>query len=106
MRARYPSDFYASDKARRLRRIKSRACPELEQAYENGQLSLRQFDMVSRGPKSQQRRLIAAEQRKTATALTAAQVIEDLLCAAKPGTPIRLSEVAAAISSAVRGVRA
>ena len=45
MRPRYASDSYDADKARRLRRIRRRACPELKDAYEAGTISLRQFDL-------------------------------------------------------------
>jgi hypothetical protein len=103
MRTRYASDSYASDKARRLRRIKGRACPELTQAFETGEISLRQFDLVSRSPKAQQRRIIEAVQRKTAMALVAAATINQLLDSLETGTPIQLREVVGAIRNAVRG---
>jgi hypothetical protein len=105
MRRRYVSDSYASDKARRLRRVESRACSELKEAYESGRLSLRRYDLLSRRPTRQQRRIIAAERASSVAAMVAAVTIDQLLDGLGTGTPIQLREVAAAISSAVRSVR-
>jgi hypothetical protein len=102
MRRRYPSDSYASDKARRLRRIKGRACPELTSAFEAGEISLRQFDLRSRLGVRQQKRIIAAEGARSTAALIAAATINRFLDNMGTGTPIQLREVAAAISDAVR----
>jgi hypothetical protein len=75
MRRRYPSDSYQADKTRRLKRIERRACHELQQAYQGGQLSLRQYDLLSRRPTRQQKRLIAGEKARSASALVAAEAI-------------------------------
>jgi hypothetical protein len=103
MRARYESDSYAIDKARRLRRIERRACPELQQAYQGGGLSLRQYDLLSRRPIRQQKHIIAAERARNTSALVAAQTINQLLDGLSIGTPLSLREVVAAITDAVRG---
>jgi hypothetical protein len=102
MRRRYVSNSYANDKARRLRRIKGQACPELTQAFEAGEISLRQYDLRSRLGVRQQHRIIAAQKARSAAALIAADTIEQFLDSLGTGTPIQLREVVAAISSAVR----
>jgi hypothetical protein len=102
MRQRFASDTYEHAKKRRLRKIAGRSSAELTRAFETGQISLRQYDLVSRNPKARQRRMIEVEQRKSVAALTAAQVIEELLRATKPGTPIRLPEITTAIRNALR----
>ena len=101
MRRRYPSDSYASEKARRLRRIARRSSAELTRAFESGQLSLRQYDLLARRPTRQQRHLLAAQKAKDMAALIAARTINQFLDSVGAGTKIMLSEVAAAISSAV-----
>jgi hypothetical protein len=102
MRPRYASDSYASDKACRLRRIKGRACLELTQDFEAGEISLRQYDLRSRLGVRQQKRLIATEKARSAAALIAATTINQLLDSLSTGTPIQLREVVAAISDAVQ----
>jgi len=101
MRPRYASDSYDADKARRLRRIRRRACPELKDAYEAGTISLRQFDLVSRGSRAQQRRIVTAQRAKHWTALIAARTIDQFLDSLGAGTPIRLRDVELAIRKAV-----
>jgi hypothetical protein len=103
MRRRFPSDSYASDKARRMRRIKGQACSELTQAFEAGEISLRQYDLRSRLGIRQQKRIIAVERARGTSALVAADTINQFLDNLGTGTPLSLREVAAAISSAVRG---
>jgi hypothetical protein len=100
-RAHYPSDSYATNKARRLRRIKRRAVGELTRAFEGGTISLRQFDRLSQLPVSKQRRQIAAQQWKSDAALLAAETIHLFLDNLQTGSPVRLQEVVGAISSAV-----
>ena len=102
MRRRYPSDSYASEKARRLRRIQRRSSVELTRAFESGQLSLRQYDATSRRSIREQKRFVADLERETVGAQTAAKVIERFLSDLQAGTPIRLREVVAAISNAVQ----
>jgi hypothetical protein len=103
MRRRFPSDSYASEKARRLRRIARRSSAELTRAFENAQLSLRQYDLLSRRPARQQKHIIAAERARSAAALIAAETVNRFLDNLEAKTPIRLSEVSAAISSAIWG---
>jgi hypothetical protein len=74
---KYPSDAYPEAKARRLRRISKRAVPELIAAFEHGELSLRQFDSLSRLRPRQQKRRIAERQQQIDAALVAAQTIEE-----------------------------
>jgi hypothetical protein len=102
MRFRYASDSYESNKARRLRRVAGRSTPELKQVYENGQISLRQFDIISKLPPAKQRRLIAAEKARSAAALIAAQTINQFLDDLGTGTPLRLSDVTQQIAACVR----
>jgi hypothetical protein len=102
MRARYPSDSYASEKARRMRRIENRACPELQQAYQDGQLSLRQYDLLSRRPATQQKHVIAAEKARISSAFLAAETINQLLDTG--ADRVRLSDVELAVRSAVSGI--
>jgi len=102
MRRRFPSDSYAADKARRLRRINRRAVPELQKAFESGELSLRKFDVLSRLSPRKQRRIIASEKATGAAALLAARTIDQFLDGIGAGTKILLPEVAGAISNAVQ----
>jgi hypothetical protein len=101
-RRRYASDSYDADEARRLRRIESRACPELQQAYEGGRLSLRKYDLVSRGSKAQQRRVVTAQKARDVATLIAARTIDQFLDGIGTETPIQLREVVSAIRNAVR----
>lgn len=96
-RRRYASDSYDADKERRLRRIRRRACPELKDAYEAGTISLRQFDLVSRGSKAQQRRVVTAERTRSVTATLAAKTINQFLDSLEAGTPLSLLELASAV---------
>jgi hypothetical protein len=100
-RARYHSDSYALNKERRLGRIRDRADPVLTKAYERGELSLRRYDLVSRRPATQQRRIIAAERARSAAALVAAKAVNQFLDNLRIGSPVRLQEVVSAIRSAV-----
>jgi len=102
MRARYPSDSYQADKKRRLKRIERRACSELQQAYQGGQLSLRQYDLLSRRSTRQQKRILAAERSRSVTALVAAQTINQFLDSLEARTPISLRELAGAVRNAVQ----
>jgi hypothetical protein len=83
-----------------LRKIQNRAHPALIAAYEHGELSLRQYDLLSRRPARQQHRIIAAERARIASALIAAQVINRFLDNLGTGTPIQLREVVGAIRNA------
>jgi len=100
MRRRFPSDSYAAEKKSRLRRIRNRACSSLSRAFESGQLSLRQYDLLSRRPTRQQQRLIAGEKARSASALVAATTINRFLDSHKVGQ-IRLLDVELAIRRAV-----
>jgi hypothetical protein len=55
----YASASYAETKARRLRRLKRYAIPELIAAYDSVQLSLRAAELLSRLPSRQQRTQLA-----------------------------------------------
>jgi hypothetical protein len=61
MRQRFPSDTYEHAKKRRLRKIAGRSSVELIRSFESGQLSLRQYDLLSRRPVKQQQRIIVNE---------------------------------------------
>ena len=58
-RSMYASASYAETKARRLRRLKRYAIPELIAAYDSVQLSLRAAELLSRLPSRQQRTQLA-----------------------------------------------
>ena len=105
MRARYPSDSYASDKARRLRRIARRSSAELTRAFEAGEISLRQYDLRSRLGVRQQKRVVAAERARSTACLVAATTINQFLDSLATGTQVRLREVAAAIRERLQGSR-
>jgi hypothetical protein len=98
MRPRYASDSYASNKERRLCRIRRRTCSELACAYEHGNLSLRRFDQLSRLGLRQQRRMIAAEKLRSTAATIAAQAIEKVLDEAGA---VRLPQISTAIREAL-----
>jgi hypothetical protein len=98
MRARYPSDSYSADKSRRLKRIERCACRELQQAYQSGRLSLRQYDLLSRRPAKQQKHLIAARKARVSAAIAAAATINQFLDSRGTGAPLSLREVVTAIS--------
>ena len=68
-------------------------------AYEQGALSLRQFDQLSRLGLGQQRWTIAAEKAKSAAAFIAAQTINDIL--SRQVGQVRLSEISLAIRDAL-----
>ena len=67
-------------------------------------MSLRKFDLVSRGSKVQQKRIVTAQKAKTAITLLAAKAINELLDDAKTGQ-VRLSDVTVAITNTVREYR-
>lgn len=105
-RAKLPHPgLYVVGKARRLRRIRRRATAELGQAFEEGVISLRQYDLLSRLGVQEQRAKIRAKivglvcERESAR--IAAETIGAILEGSKVG-PIRLSEIAGAIGKAVR----
>jgi len=102
MRRRFPSDSYAAERARRLRRIARRSSTELTKAFESGQLSLRQYDLLSRRSTRQQKRILAAERSRSVTALVAAQTINQFLDSLEARTPISLRELAGAVRNAVQ----
>ena len=107
MRSLDPSQAYAAHKARRLRRIRRRATPELTEAFAAGDISLRQYDILSRRGVREQRARIARQHREIESARMAAEVIEGKLADSKgTHTPVRLSEISAAIHEAVQAAHA
>jgi hypothetical protein len=102
----FPSQAYAASKARRLRRIGSRATPELSEAFAAGKVTLRRYDILSRLTGTKQRAIIAKQEQETEHTRLAAETINALSDDAKSaGTPVRLAEVAAAIYETVQGTR-
>jgi hypothetical protein len=83
---------YQAIKARRLIRVRRRAAPELREAFEKGDLSLRQFDLLSHLSARQQKRVIVAKEREERDALIAAQVIAEILDSVADSR-IRLADV-------------
>ena len=107
MRTLFSSQLYAAHKARRLARIRRRATPELTQAFAAGDISLRQYDILSRRGAREQRERIARQQRERKSARIAAEVIAGKLADSKgTHTPVRLSEISAAIHEAVQAAHA
>jgi hypothetical protein len=102
---RFPSQEYAASKARRLRRIGTRATPDLSQAFAAGKITLRQYDLASRLPLKQQRARIAILNREIEGAKIAAEVIDEILDGTK-GDHVRLAEISLAIREAVQGAHA
>jgi hypothetical protein len=101
---RFPSQEYAASKARRLRRIRARAIPELSEAFVAGEITLRCFEILSRLTGTNQRAIIARQKQQTEHARLAAETINALLDDAKSaGASVRLAEVASAIYEAVQG---
>jgi hypothetical protein len=100
MRRRFPSDSYEVSKIRRLKRIRRRSHPELIHVYEHGELSLRQFDAISKRSIREQKRFVTGLEQETVGAQTAAKVIERFLNDLQAGTPIRLPELATEIRNA------
>ena len=97
----YPSATYPATKARRLTRIRRRACRELVQAYEHGKISLRQFDLASRLSRRQQKRVIAEGRRQVLAQQIAASIINRVL-SEYAGKEIDLSQICAAIICSIR----
>jgi hypothetical protein len=103
MRSLYPSQAYAASKARRLRRIRCRATPELAEAFAAGDISLRQFDILSRRGAGEQRARITRQRRESEASLLAARTIEEILDRTKAAdAPVHLTEITAAIRYAVQ----
>ena len=98
-RPRFRSSSYEATKARWIRGAKSRSCAELAHAFECGELSLRQYDILSRRSKTQQKRIVAREQDAKTAALIAARAIEAFLDNAP--SELRLSEVVGVIQRAL-----
>jgi hypothetical protein len=96
----FPSQEYAASKVRRLRRIAARAIPELSEAFAAGKVTLRQYDLISQLPATQQRARVAALDREIEEARIAAKVINEMLDG-KKDLP-RLSDISAAIMQAVQ----
>jgi hypothetical protein len=107
MRSLYPSQQYAASKARRLRRIGSRATALLREAFAAGEMTLRQYDLVSRLAPKQQRARIGRRRREIESARIAAETIEAILDRTKgaPGS-VQLREITVAICRAVQAAPA
>jgi hypothetical protein len=100
-KAVFASQSYAEARARRLRRIQKRACAELKSAYEEGRLSLRAYDLLSRCSHPEQRKTIKSDRNKEQAQTQAALTIREML-AGKP-QHIDLAVIAAKIITAIRG---
>jgi len=99
----YPSQLYAAHKARRLRRIRRRATPELTEAFAAGAISLRSYDNLSRRGAGEQRARIARLTSEIESAPIAAETIEGILdCTKAADAPVHLTEITAAIRYAVQ----
>lgn len=104
MRKLFPSQAYAAHKARRLQRIRRRATPELTQAFAVGDISLRQYDILSLRGAREQRARMARQQRERKSARLAAETICAILDRTKAAdAPVHLAEITAAIRYAVQG---
>jgi hypothetical protein len=99
----FPSQEYQATKDRRLARIRRRATPELTQAFEAGQISLRAYDILSRHGAQEQRAILAQQRREIESTRIAAETIEGILDHAKTtDVTVRLTEITAAICEALQ----
>ena len=83
-KAVFASQSYAEARARRLRRIAKRASAELKEAYREGRLSLRQYDLLSKLSPHRQRKAIELERNKERAQTLAAAAIRSVLALAAP----------------------
>jgi len=75
----FASHSHAEARARRLRRIERRATTELKAAYEEGRLSLRQYDLLSKLSPVRQRKAIHCDRNKEQAQTQAALTIRAVL---------------------------
>ena len=91
---------------RRLKRIGARAVPELTEAFAAGRVTFRQYDIISRCRAAEQRTKIGRLNQEIESARLAAETIDALLDSAQSsGSPVRLTEIATAISGAIEAAR-
>lgn len=93
---------YVASKESRLRRIGLRAIPELVGAYGLGEISLRQYDLMSRLGAVEQRARLAGLERESNCVRLAAEVIEGML---EGGSAVELREVRRAIREELAATR-
>jgi hypothetical protein len=96
----FASQSYEAARKRRLRRIAKRATAELTQAYEEGRLSLRAYDLVSRRSPSQQRKTVMSDRVQEQAQNLAAAAIRRVLTHKEQ--PIDLMQIASAIIASIR----
>ena len=99
-KAVFASQSYAEARARRLRRIERTAARELREAFSEGHLSLRQYDLLSKLSPLEQRNAIKSDRHKERAQTLAAAAIRSVL-AQKPHR-IDLGLIAAQIITAIR----
>ena len=99
-RAVFASQSYAEARARRLRRIERRATAELQEAYQEGRLSLRAYDQLSKLPAVRQKKAVESDRNKEQAQTQAAAAIRRVL--ARKVQRIDLGLVAAAIIASIR----
>jgi hypothetical protein len=102
-KALYASQGYVEARARRLRRISKRATAELKEAYDEGRLSLRAYDRLSKLSSLRQRQAVALERNKEQAQNQAAAAIRAVL--AHKEQRIDLMQIASAIIVSIRSVR-
>ena len=103
-RAVFASQRYAEARARHLRRIGMRASAELQAAYQEGRLSLRAYDQLSKRSPSQQKKAVEFDRNKEQAQTKAAAAIRKVL--ARKLRCIDLGLVARAIIASIRSVSA
>jgi hypothetical protein len=75
----FASQAYAEARTRRLRRIAKRATAELQEAYDEGRLSLRAYDRLSKLSPLRQRQALQTDRNKERAQTQAAAVIRIVL---------------------------
>jgi hypothetical protein len=99
-KALFASQGYAEARKRRLRRIERTATAELVEAFSQGRLSLRQYDLLSRLSPRHQRRTLSLESDKERAQNLAARTISSVLAQKPPR--IDLALIASKIIDSIR----
>ena len=99
-KALFVSQSYDEARARRLRQIRARAIPELNEAFATGKLTLRRYDILSRLTGRKQRKAVRLERNRERAQNLAAVAIRSVL-ACDP-QQIDLGLIASRISDSIR----
>jgi hypothetical protein len=100
-KAQFASQGYMESRRRRLRRIEGRAITELQAAFNEGRLSLRRYDELSKLSPSRQRQAVMSDRAKEQAQELAAVTIRAVL--ARKEQRIDLGALAGRIIESIRG---